>query len=86
MRLLLMPLISQAIYYAAGPGRGSSRRAELDAEKVSESPRKHGVRARGKEGELSFALIIVIILPPVLHLILQIKTEGNFFFFSFFLL
>lgn len=31
-RLLLMPLISQTIYYAPGPGRRSYRHAELDAE------------------------------------------------------
>lgn len=46
MRLLLMPLISQAIYHAPGPRRGSSRHAELDTEKVGESPRKQGERAR----------------------------------------
>lgn len=40
MRLLLMPLISQAIYYAPEPRRGSKRRAELDTKKVGESPRK----------------------------------------------
>lgn len=40
MQLLLMPLISQAIYYAAGLGKGSWRRAELDAGKVGEGPRK----------------------------------------------
>lgn len=49
MRLLLMPLISQAIYYAVGPGRGSWRRAELDAEKKSrrESKENQGNGARG---------------------------------------
>lgn len=49
MRLLLMPLISQAIYYAAGPARGSKRRAELDAEKVGERPTKEGERARARK-------------------------------------
>lgn len=67
MRLLLMLLISQAIYDAADLGRQPGDATGLDAEKVVAQDNEAKGREQG-EG-LEVALIPTIILPLALNLI-----------------
>lgn len=76
-RLLLMLLISQAIYSAAKLGEGSLRRTERDAEK--EGVHENEGKGHGLGKVFLFVLMSQLFSCAAFHL--QIKSKGISFFF-----